>query len=138
MDERADELAAWSGRDLFDANRTKIGTITGLGFSRRKFGSWWLSVESVSGKSLIVPVEPITSSGERIVLPYVKGYVESGPALEQGRPFTKEDERRLALHYGFSHRTPGSECLRGCGLCMAGRRAERHRKSVASPRPAAH
>jgi len=128
----ADHLIAWTARDLFDANRVKIGTITGLGFARRKFGSWWLAVEAVSGKTLLVPAEAITESGTtqsgtRLVLPYTKGYVDAGPAVEPGVQLSKEDERRLANHYGFSHRMPGSECRQGCGLCMLKMRGERHR-----------
>lgn len=121
MAECADNLAPWMGKELSDANRAKIGTIIGLGFPRRKFGSWWLLVESTSGRRLIVPADPIDSSGERLVLPYTKGYVESGPASEGNQPLSQADERRLALHYGIA----GAGCQQGCGLCMAARRAAR-------------
>ena len=130
MADQPDEMAHWIGHDLFDANRTKIGMITGLGFPRRKFGTWWLSVESPSGKTLLVPAEPIRRLGDRLVLPYVKGYVESGPAIEPGRPLSKEEERRLAVRYGFGNRVPTGECAQ-CGLCMAMRRADRQRSGCA-------
>jgi hypothetical protein len=134
LTEQPDELAQWIGQDLYDANRVKIGVMTGLGFARRKFGSWWLSVESTSGNILLVPAEPIRQTGERLTLPYVKGYVESGPAVEDGQPLSKADERRLAVLYGFGHRAPTGECVQGCGLCMATRRADRrHEDSSATP-----
>lgn len=132
MTEEADHFMTWRGRDLFDANRVRIGSITGLGFSRKKFGSWWLAVEATNGKTLLVPAEAITESGTtesgtRLVLPYPKNYVDAGPAVEPGLLLSKDDERRLAHHYGFSHRMPGNECRQGCGLCMLKMRGERHR-----------
>jgi hypothetical protein len=114
------------GKELFDANRAKIGTVIGLGFPRRKFGSWWILVEAPMGKRLIVPADPISASGERLVLPYAKGYVESGPAVEDNQPLSQADERRLALHYGIA----GTGCRQGCGLCMAARRAARRHSST--------
>ena len=121
----ADELAQWTGRDLFDANGQRIGTIAGLGFPRRKYATWWLLVGDTGGKDLLIPAEPIRSSHDRLVLPYTKGYVEFAPAFEQDRPLSKADERRLGLHYGFCGRMPGNECRNGCGLCIAHKRVER-------------
>ena len=121
MAECADDLAPWMGKHLFDANRVVVGTIAGLGFPRRKFGSWWLLVRSTSGKDLVVPADPVVSTDERLVLPYARGYIESGPAAQQDQPMSQADERRLALHYGIA----GAGCRQGCGLCMAARRAER-------------
>ncbi len=121
----ADELAQWTGRDLFDAHGQRIGTIAGLGFPRRKFATWWLLVDGAAGKQLLVPAEPIRLSHGRLVLPYTKGYVDFAPAPDQDQPLAKEDERRLGLHYGFCGRMPGNECRVGCGMCMANKRLSR-------------
>ena len=121
---QVDELVAWKGRDLFDANRRKIGSIVGPGYARRKFGTAWLLVETAGSKSVLVPADQVESSGGRLRLPYPRSYVEEAPALEEGRLPSRTEERRLCLHYGLESAMPNS-C---CGLCQAKRRADAVRK----------
>lgn len=125
MAEQSDRLNRWIGRELFDANGLKIGTITGPGFPRRKFGALWLLVETAGADKIPVPLSEIRSSGDRLVLPYAKSYVEGGPTVVQDRPLSQEEFRRLALHYGFGDELPGATCCQGCGLCRARRREDR-------------
>ena len=127
MTGQSDEQAEWSGRELFDANGARIGRIAGRGFPRKKFGTTWLLAETGGAKSVLVPAEQIHSSGDRLVLPYPKTYVESGPSVEQDQQLSKADERRLRLHYGLDSGLPNSGCRQACGLCMAKRRAQRSR-----------
>ena len=125
MAEQSDGLNRWVGRELFDANARKIGTITGLGFPRRKFGTLWLLVETAGADKIPVPLIGIRSSGDRLVLPYPKSYVEGGPTLVQDRPLSQDEFRRLGLHYGFDDELPGATCCQSCGLCRAKRQADR-------------
>jgi hypothetical protein len=125
--EQGDRLAEWTGRELFDANGHKIGRVVGLAFSRRRYGATWLRVETILGKNVLVPAERIDTSRDRLVLPYPKSYVEGGPVNEQDEPLSRDEGRRLCLHYGFDSAMPNSACRQGCGLCMAKRRAERSR-----------
>jgi hypothetical protein len=127
MVEQSVKQSPWIGRELFDANAQMIGTITGLAFPRRKFGTTWLLVETAGAGKIPVPLIEIRSSGDRLVLPYPKSYVESGPTLAQDGPLSQADLRRLGLHYGFDDQLPGATCCQGCGLCRARRRAERSR-----------
>jgi hypothetical protein len=122
-----EELAEYQGRELFDATGRKIGTITGLGYPRRKFGMAWLLVETVTGSTVLVPGDEIRSSHERLALPYPKTYLEDAPTMEQSQPLSRAEERRLCLHYGLDSHLPNSACRQGCGLCMAERRAKRTR-----------
>jgi hypothetical protein len=128
MAKQVDELAEWMGQELLDAGGHKIGMIAGLGYPRRKFGTAWLLVETAAEKKVLVPADQISSSDNRLVLPYPKTYVEDAPALEQNEPLSRAQERRLCLHYGLESQLPNSGCSRGCGLCMAQRRAERSHK----------
>jgi hypothetical protein len=127
MAEQNDKLNRWNGRELFDANGQTIGTITGPSFPRRKFGTMWLLAETAEAAKIPVPLIGIRSSGDRLVLPYPKSYIEGGPTIEQDRPFSSAEFRRLGLHYGFDDELPGATCCQGCGLCRARRRAERSR-----------
>jgi hypothetical protein len=125
---QSEGLNRWIGRELFDANAQVIGTITGPAFPRRMFGTKWLLVGTTRGSQVPVPLIGIRSSGDRLVLPYPKSYVESGPTAAQDRPLSPAESRRLALHYGFDDQLPGvTSCCQGCGLCSARRRAERAR-----------
>jgi hypothetical protein len=123
MAEGIDRSNPWIGRELFDANGRSIGAITGPGFPRRKFGTKWLLVESASGAKILVPVIGIRTSGDRLVLPYPKSYIESGPTLVQDQPLSQSELRRLGLHYGFDDQLPGATCCQGCGLCHVRRKA---------------
>ena len=120
-----EELTQWTGRDLFDANVQKIGVIAGAGYARRKFGTGWLLVEMASCRRVMVPADQIVPSGERLVLPYPRTYVECAPTADPDSPPTPADERRLRLHYGIDSGAPNAGCQAGCGLCMAGKRGAR-------------
>jgi hypothetical protein len=127
---RIDEPKEWTGRELLDANAKSIGTIAGLGYPRRKFGTAWLLVETGAMKKVLVPVDQIDSLRGRLVLPYPKTFIESGPALEVGGSLSKAEERRLCLHYGLDSALPDSGCRQGCGLCQVRNRA----KAASRPR----
>lgn len=127
MVEQGRRLNQWIGRELFDAHARKIGTITGLGFPRRMFGTTWLLVETADGAKMPVPLVGIRSSGDRLVLPYPKSYVESGIAVVPDRPLSQAELRWLGLNYGFDDELPGATCCQGCGLCRARRRTEHSR-----------
>lgn len=120
---QSERLARWTGRELFDVNGKKIGTVVGQGYVGTKFGTPWLLVDTEAGR-VLVPVEQIDSSRDRLALPYPKTYVESGPGPVPGPRLSKAEERRLCLHYGYDSQLPGVGCLRGCGLCHVRRRAQ--------------
>ncbi len=119
----------WKGRQLLDANGQPIGLITGPGYDRRRFGTSWLIVETDAGRRFLVPGDDIRESGERLMLPYPRGYVESGPVLDGDRPLDAAGERRLRMHYGIGGAGPNTGCRAGCGLCMGARRAEHRQKT---------
>jgi hypothetical protein len=119
-----DDLAPWMGKELFDTDNEKIGSIVSLGYPRRRFGSAWLLVEIASGGTVLVPADQIRSSGDSLSLPYPKRYVESAPTLEHDEGLARAAERRLRLHYGMDFMVPGTSC-NGCGLCRANRRYQR-------------
>ena len=52
-----------------------------------RFGTSWLVVEA-DGARIPVPLIGIRSTGDRLVLPYPKSYVESGPALVDDQPLS--------------------------------------------------
>jgi hypothetical protein len=123
MDKQGERPNPWIGRELFDAYAQKIGTITGLAFPRKRLGTSWLLVETAGGARVPVPIVGIQTRGDRLVLPYPKSYVESGPTLAPDQPPSQAELRRLGLQYGFDDRVPGiTSCCRDCGLCQRHRR----------------
>ncbi len=115
----------WTGRQLFDVNGASIGVIAGAGYERRKFGTSWIVVEMEGPRRMLLPGDDIRESGDRLVFPYPRGYVETGPALEGDAPLDRDGERRLRLHYGIGGEN-GGQC-KGCGLCIGTRRVQRRK-----------
>lgn len=118
-----------TGQQLFDAKGELIGVIAGAGYERKRFGTEWLLVETVSGRRTLVPTDRIGGSDERLTLPYPRGYVDTGPVLEGDAPLTAAGERLLRLHWGIGGSDANKQCMTGCGLCMANRRFEHRRQS---------
>ena len=123
-----DEVSEWSGRDLFDVRGQRIGSIVGLGYARRKFGATWLLVDTGGPRAVLVPADQMSCTGDRLVLPYPKTYVEGGLAAEPGQPLSADEERRLRLYYGIGAGSLDPGCYVGCGMCMIGRR-DKHRRA---------
>lgn len=109
------------GRDVFDANGVRIGAIVGRAHARKRFGITWLLVQIGDGRSVLAPAEQMRTSGESLVLPYSRAYVEAAPGVEEKASFHAHD-RRLRLHYGIGSGGPDGGCRAGCGLCMANKR----------------
>lgn len=122
LSERIDEPTPWTGREVFDTSGQKIGTVRGRGYPRKRFGATWLLLQTDGGPTLLVPAEQIQCSGERLVLPYALAYILGGPAVEESRPLSPADERRLRFHYGIESGLAPGGCRVGCGLCMVNRR----------------
>ena len=115
------------GRQLFDAKGETIGVIVGAGYERKKFGTEWLVIETVSGRRTLVPADRIGESGERLVLPYPRGYVDTGPVLGGRRSSDPRGRAASAPALGHRRRRTQQQCMTGCGLCMANRRLEHRR-----------
>jgi hypothetical protein len=127
MDNHTDRPADWAGRDLYDVNGRVIGVIEGPGFARRRFGATWLIVRLPDGRAVLAPADHMTCPGERLVLPYPKGYVETAPPFDPEVKSTPESDRRLRLHWGMGLGSVGSDCAVGCGMCQLSQR-EKHRR----------
>lgn len=118
-----------TGRQLFDFKGELIGVIAGAGYERKRFGTEWLIIETVSGRSTLIPADRVEDSAGRLTLPYPRGYIDTGPVLEGDAPLTAAGERLLRLHWGIGGAGPNKQCMTGCGLCMAGRRAKSRQAS---------
>ncbi len=70
---------SWTGRDIYDVNGRRIGSISDQGHLGARFGTAWLPVETETGNRVLVPVEQVESSDDRLVLPYPKTYIEGAP-----------------------------------------------------------
>jgi len=117
---QAEELASWEGRDLFDAYGEKIGTVSGLGYRRERFGTFWLVVRG-TGPAALVPAAQVSQREGRLVLPYARSYVEDALAPGAGGRLSRAEERRLLFHYGLDSELPDGGCPQRCGLCSGGR-----------------
>jgi hypothetical protein len=110
------------GHRVFDVEGVFLGTIVGRAYARRRFGVTWLLVKVADGRTVPVPAEQMEASGEGLVLPYVRAYVEAAPLVQEGLSASQADERRLRYHYGLVSGGPSGGCRVGCGLCIANKR----------------
>ncbi len=115
-------MDSWDGRQVLDAAGSSIGVVVGRAYARKRFGVNWLLLQTGDDRTVLAPAEQMRSSGEHLMLPYSRAYVEAAPAVEGGGQLPKADERRLRLHYGIVSGAPGGGCRAGCGLCMVNRR----------------
>lgn len=120
-----DDVSGWRGREVFDASAKLVGTIAGPGFPRRKFGTTWLLLDTGGVHVVLVPADQMSCTGDRLVLPYPKAYVESAPGPKPGQLLSQDEERRLRLHYGLDSGALNTGCSAGCGMCMVNRRLQR-------------
>jgi hypothetical protein len=122
-----DDLNPGTGREIYDVRGEKIGTVVGFGYARKKFGMTWLRVEIRDGHAVLVPAERLSCSGDRLVSPYLRSYVEATPVFATDEQPSRDEERRLRLHYGIDSGNPNATCRVGCGLCWVRSRDERRR-----------
>jgi hypothetical protein len=122
LDGPIDAEESWTGRDVFDANGQRIGTVAGRAHARKRFGVTWLRVRIDDGRLVLAPAEQMQSKGERLVLPYGRAYVEAAPGVSEGEASSREADRRLGHYYGIGSGGVEGGCRVGCGLCMANKR----------------
>ena len=125
--ERDSEETTWVGRELVDVNSDAIGTVEGGSCRDAILGPKWLIVQTgpAGAKKVLVPVDAVVSSGDRLVVPYHRDYIIGAPLVENEAALSEAEERHLCFRYGLEQTSSGDKSAEGCGLCRQRRRAER-------------
>src|SRR5215211_4375497 len=99
------ELQAWRGHELFDAEGAKIGKIHEIYVDEDTGQPEWLAVSTgmFGTKVSFVPLAGATAQGDRLVSRWTKGQVKDAPNAEADGQLSQEEEARLYRHYGLSY-----------------------------------
>src|SRR3954463_16417702 len=99
------QLQAWRGHELVDAEGAKIGKIHEIYVDRDTGQPEWLAVATgmFGTKVSFVPLTGATAQGDRLVSRWSKDQVKDAPNAEADGELSQEEEARLYQHYGLSY-----------------------------------
>ena len=105
----------WSGRDLYDMNGDKIGTVEGVRYGDDAGKLAWLVVEPVtSGKKLFIPANDVRAAQDRLSVPYTHDRILSAPPVESDAVLTDGEQVSLCRYYGLVHPGVAAQGGEGC------------------------
>jgi uncharacterized protein (TIGR02271 family) len=99
------QLQAWRGHELVDAEGAKIGKIHEIYVDRDTGQPEWLAVSTgmFGTKVSFVPLTGATAQGDRLVSRWSKDRVKEAPNAEADGELSQDEEARLYRHYGLSY-----------------------------------
>src|SRR3954451_6052151 len=99
------QLQAWRGHELVDAEGAKIGKVHEIYVDRDTGQPEWLAVATgmFGTKVSFVPLTGATAQGDRLVSRWSKEQVKDAPNAEADGELSQEEEARLYQHYGVSY-----------------------------------
>ena len=97
------DVQTWKGRDLYDPEHDKIGSITDIYLDRQSGEPEWLAVKTgMFGSNVsFVPISEASSMEDHVMVPFDKARVKDAPNAEADGELSPEEERRLYEHYGL-------------------------------------
>jgi hypothetical protein len=106
----------WTGRDLYDVDGHKIGTIDEVRYGDEAGTLAWLIVDPglFSTKKLLIPANDVRTSESRLSVPYSKERIERAPEAQGGAALTDKDQAALCRYYGLVHPPAGGQVGEGC------------------------
>jgi uncharacterized protein (TIGR02271 family) len=98
-------LPRWRGRELADANGSKIGKIYDIYQDEDTGQPEWLAVSTglFGTKVSFVPLAGATEQGDRLVSRWTKDQVKEAPNAEADGHLSQAEEARLYQHYGLNY-----------------------------------
>jgi sporulation protein YlmC with PRC-barrel domain len=114
MKENENRETQWSGRDVYDMDGDKIGTVQGA--RRGVVGdAVWLVVktELVDAGKILVPASEVRSAGDRLSVPYTKERVRNSPQVD-AHALSESAEGELCRYFGLQYLGAATEPAEGC------------------------
>ena len=118
---------AWIGRDAFDPDGEKIGTISDIYYDDVTQRPEWVAVKTglFGTKETFVPIHGSGLHGNGdLQVAYDKAMVKDAPRIDPEGHLSAEDERELWAYYGFDY-TKGTTKDYGYGKAYGQPRADR-------------
>ena len=116
-----EDVQAWRGMKMVDADGDKIGTIEDILLDRQTGEPAWAAVKTglFGRKHTLVPIRDAEVTGEgEVRVPLDKEKVKHAPRIEPDGELSPEEERSLWAHYGLSdyEEWQGDDRTRALGL----------------------
>ena len=103
-------------KDIYSSDGEKIGSVKDIYYDDTSGNPEWVGVGTgfLGMKERVVPVEQLTSQGERLLIPFTKDKIQNEPDFEtEGDFIADQDEVRLCSYFGIgSHQTHRPRALR--------------------------
>lgn len=97
-----EDVLSWRGRDLYDNDGDKIGSIDDIYLDRETDQPEWAVVTTglFGTKRTFVPLAEATPSEEGVRVPFEKATVKDAPRIDPDGELSSDEERTLYRHYG--------------------------------------
>jgi uncharacterized protein (TIGR02271 family) len=114
----------WHGHPVVDETGAQAGTLADVYFDERTAYAHWALIRTglFGEREAVVPLIGVSFRGGQIVVPYSKEVIGEAPHVDADEELSKDDEKRLAQHYGLiyaqgrsdttargGNRSPGSQ-----------------------------
>jgi len=100
------EAYDWNGRELVDADGSKVGTIEALFRDEDTEQPEWAAVSTglFGSKLSFVPIQDAEPTGESVRVPFSKDQIKDAPKIDDSEgQLSQEEEAQLYEHYGISY-----------------------------------
>ena len=100
------EAYDWSGRELLDADGSKVGTIEALFRDEDTEQPEWAAVSTglFGTKLSFVPIQDAEPNGESVKVPFSRDQIKDAPKIDDSDgQLSQEEEAELYSHYGVSY-----------------------------------
>jgi uncharacterized protein (TIGR02271 family) len=101
-----EDVLSWRGRDLYDSDGDKIGSIDEIYLDRETSDPEWAVVTTglFGTKRTFVPLSEARPSEDGIRVPFEKATVKDAPRIDPDGELSHDEERSLYDHYGREYR----------------------------------
>jgi uncharacterized protein (TIGR02271 family) len=100
------EAYDWSGRELVDADGSRVGTIEALFRDEETEQPEWAAVKTglFGTKLSFVPIQAAEPSGEDVRVPFSKDQIKDSPKIDDSEgQLSQDEEAQLYEHYGMAY-----------------------------------
>ncbi len=132
------DVEAWHGKKMVDADGDKIGTIEAVFLDRQTGQPAWAAVKTglFGHKYTLVPIRDAqVADDDQVRVPLDKEQVKDAPRIDPDGELSPDEERRLWEHYGMSDYDEWQGEDRTTALALPDHDEDRTRRSPAESDP---
>jgi len=97
-----DEARGWKGFKVDDVSGTTVGRVRAVLVDAESGEPTWLLARAGRfGKDFVVPVGDCAAVAGRVWTPHGRRALRGAPAVDAGKPLSREGELEICAHYGI-------------------------------------